>query len=318
MVGPNASGKTNILEAIYCLATGQSFRAETEQELIGIGNSLARIAGQTGSDELEMIWDGRERFHKLYKVNGVGKRQIDFVGNLRAVLFCPQDIEIVTDSPSTRRKYLDSVLSLVHRDYRIAISTYERAMRNRNKILWKIREFDFDGDLQLEYWDNLLIDNGRIIHQRRKEYLDFINNWETDFFPVTVHYDHSIISKERLEKYRSAEVAAAVTLVGPHRDEFTIYNLQFSNKRNIKTIGSRGEQRMAVFTMKLGELEYVRQQAVDSSPTLLLDDIFSELDHENRRRLLQVVPKQQTIMTTTDLHLVEKGYTKHVEIIELI
>lgn len=303
IVGPNAIGKTNILEAIYCLATGKSFRAETERELVGIGNSLARIEGKTEDNELEIIWDNRERFQKLYRVNGVGKRMVDFVGNLRVVLFCPQGIEIVADSPSTRRRYLDSVLSLVYRDYRVASHIYERALRQRNRLLWRIREEQRAASSeQLGYWDDLLITNGGIIYQRRKEYLDFLG----------FDYDYSIISAERLRKYAAEEIAAATTLVGPQRDDFKIVK----NGKNLHTFGSRGEQRLAIFEMKLKELEYV-EKITGEKPVLLLDDIFSELDHNNRHRILQVIPKQQTIMTTTDLHLVEKEYVKHVEVVEL-
>lgn len=299
IVGPNATGKTNILEAVYCLATGKSFRAEEERELIREGSVFAKATADEG--RLEIVWDNRDRLQKLYRVNGVGKRMVDFVGNLRVVLFSPADIEIVANSPSTRRKYLDSVLSLVHKDYRIAAHIYERALRQRNRLLWRVRE-EHLSRTQLEYWDKLLIGNGGIVHDRRREYLNFLN------FP----YSHSIISEDRLKKYAAEEVAAAMTLVGPQRDDFTVVK----NGKNLHTFGSRGEQRLAVFDIKLGELAYV-EKMTGEKPVLLLDDIFSELDHANRHHILKVIPKQQTIMTTTDLHLVEKGYIKHVDVMEL-
>ncbi len=299
IVGPNAAGKTNILEAIYALSTGKSFRAEKEIEVIKDGVEVARIE----ANGLEILWDFRERFSKLYRINGVGKRQVDFVGNLRCVLFCPQDIEIVSDSPSTRRRYLDSVLNLVYREYWVASRIYEKALRQRNRLLWRIREERLAvSRQQLDYWDNLLISNGKIIHDRRREYLNFL-----DF-----DYDHSIISEERLKKYAVEEIASATTLVGPQRDDFRV----IQKGRNLKSFGSRGEQRLAIFAMKLKELEYV-EKIIGEKPTLLLDDIFSELDHQNRHKLLQIIPKQQTIMTTTDLHLVEKAAIKHFELINL-
>jgi DNA replication and repair protein RecF len=298
IVGPNAAGKTNILEAIYALATGKSFRAEREQDVISHGSLVTCVI----SNNLEIIWDARERFQKLYKINGVGKRQMDFVGNLRAVLFCPQDIEIVTDGPSIRRHYLDLVLSQIFKDYRLAISIYEKALRQRNKLLWQLRERLGARGEQLEYWDNLLINNGETIHERRKDCLKFLN----------VQYDYSIISAERLEKYAHEEIASATTLVGPHRDDFTIAK----GTHKIKSFGSRGEQRLAIFDIKLKELEYI-EKITGEKPILLLDDIFSELDHVNRRRILEVIPKQQTIMTTTDLHLVEKAHLKDFNLITL-
>lgn len=315
IVGPNAVGKTNVLEAMEILATGKSFRAEAEKEVIREGQQVGRIVGETGDNELEIIWDDRERFQKLYKVNGVGKRQVDFVGNLRAVLFSPQDIEIATDSPSTRRRYLDSVLSQTSKEYRLAAHIYERALRQRNRLLWRIREEGVSRQ-QLSYWDELLINNGSIIHEHRKNYLEFLNGLKPAIFPVSLKYDHSVISQERLQKYAREEVAAAATLVGPHRDDFAIEKHHQQHEENVRSYGSRGEQRLAVFAIKLGELEYIKRMTSDS-PVLLLDDIFSELDHVNRHHVLEVIPKQQTIMTTTDLHLVDKRLLKKVETIEL-
>ena len=301
IVGPNAVGKTNIIEAIYTLAIGKSFRAEKEQDVIKIDGNFASIT----TENLEILFDNRERFTKIYRVNGVGKRQMDFVGNLRAVLFCPQDIEIATDGPSIRRHYLDLVLSQVYKDYRQAISIYEKALRQRNRLLWQIRESSESGvhsSEQLRYWDEVLIINGKIIHDRRKDYLSYLN----------LPYDHSIISTDLLGKYAHEEIAAATTLVGPHRDDFKVV----VGNKNIKSFGSRGEQRLAVFNIKLGELAYI-EKITGEKPLLLLDDVFSELDHANRHMVLKIIPKQQTIMTTTDLHLVEQKMLFGLELITL-
>ncbi len=307
IVGPNAIGKTNVLEAVYLLATGKSFRAEKEIELVRDGAQVARIA----SEELEIIWDTRERFSKHYKVNGVPKRQLDFVGNLRAVLFSPQDIELITDSPSIRRKYLDLVLTQVFRDYRAAASVYEKALRQRNRLLRRIRDEGIPRE-QLYYWDELLVMNGKVIHDRRREFLNFLTDAKNDIFPISLQYDHSTITVDRLAKYANEEVGAATTLVGPHRDDFKVLN----GKREVRLFGSRGEQRMATFELKLGELAFIKE-VTGEDPILLLDDVFSELDHSNRHKLLEVIPSQQTIMTTTDLHLVEKEFLEGVELVEL-
>jgi DNA replication and repair protein RecF len=136
---------------------------------------------------------------------------------------------------------------------------------------------------------------------------------------LNIYYDSSEISAERLDKYEREEVAAGATLVGPHRDDFRV----FDEKRDIHVFGSRGEQRLAVLWLKLGELEYLsggdyaRAVGMSERPVLLLDDIFSELDHEHRHMVLDVMPRQQTIITVTDLHLVERGYLEKVEKIEL-
>lgn len=324
IVGPNAIGKTNILEAIFCLALGKSFRAEEESEVIrnsdGESAGIAKILGKTESDELEIIWDHRERFSKLFRINGVGKRQVDFLGHLRAVGFSPTDIEIVTDSPAIRRKYLDSVLSQIDKDYRVAASVYGKAIRQRNRLLWRIREEQVPRSAygeQLRYWDELLIEKGAVIHKQRRDFLNFLNDFKDKPMPVVVHYDHSIISGERLAKYTHEELSAATTLVGPHRDDFMIEVIdKKERRRNMKSFGSRGEQRLAVFTMKMAELEYIFLKT-GQRPILLLDDIFSELDDGNRELVMETVKKQQTVMTTAEEEVVELLKGEEMEVVRL-
>jgi len=324
-IGANAVGKTNILEAIYCLATGKSFRAVEEREVVRGGLGVGRVAAIVSNEvELELVWDNRERFQKLYRVNGVGKRQIDFVGHLTAVLFQPEDLEIVIGSPSLRRKYLDGVLSQAHKDYRLAHHIYEKALRQRNRLLLGAKkEHRILSRSQLEYWNALLIEKGAIIHNFRKGFIDFLNDSPNNFFPIKVSYDHSIISVARLEKYHQEELLAGTTLVGPHRDDFIVEfeDQSASGRAKFKILGnygSRGQQRLGVLALKIGELDYVEKQN-GVRPLLLLDDIFSELDKDNRQHVLDLISKQQTIMTTTDIHESEEHFLKklHSNIIHL-
>ena len=320
LVGPNASGKTNLLEAVYLLATGKSFRAGVEREMISYGKEIARVKGKVkseeGMEELEILLTtgqvgGEKVAKKKYSINKVGKRRMDFVGRLRCVLFGPEDLEIIVDSPSTRRNYLDNVLEQVDRDYRRSSLSYQKGLRQRNKLLEQIREEGKSRSV-LFFWDKLLIENGEVITQKREEFIEFINQQPDYFGDLNLVYDKSVISPQRLEKYAGEEVAAGMTLVGPHRDDFRV----MMKKRSLHTFGSRGEQRTAVFSLKLGELEYVAERT-EERPVLLLDDIFSELDHERRKRLLEVIPKQQTIITTTDIHLVEPAHRRKVETLSL-
>jgi DNA replication and repair protein RecF len=167
----------------------------------------------------------------------------------------------------------------------------------------------------LFFWDKLLIENGQRISEKRKELIDFANQYfETlkGFGDFRLEYDKSIISPQRLEKYAREEVAAGVTLVGPHRDD-----IQFElEDRNLHTFGSRGEQRMAIFNLKLAELEFVSEKTA-ARPVLLLDDIFSELDQEHRSQIIRVIPKQQTIITATDRRLFDKRLYQKAETIFL-
>ncbi len=304
IVGPNTAGKTNILEAIFLLATGKSFHAEKDMEMIRFGEKIARVK----TDGLEIVLMPQKR----YLVNGVSKRQMDFIGNIRAVLFAPTDLELITDSPSLRRKYLDFVLIQVDREYRRALSLYEKGVRQRNKLLERIRDEGIPHS-QLYFWDDLLIKNGQIITLKRQEYINYINYQPSDLGVFSVVYDRSEMSRERLDQYTREEVSAATTLVGPHRDDFKILK---GEDKDISLYGSRGEQRMAILWLKMAELEFITSKT-GSRPLLLLDDIFSELDKAHRNHIMEIIPKQQTIITTTDLEELDKEVLNKVKIIEL-
>src|SRR5207244_313897 len=150
IVGPNASGKTNLLESIYLLSTGKSFKASVEEEMINYHRDLSRVKGKSEDTKLEIILTrgeievGEDKYERATRkkmlVNGVSRRLIDFAGKFKVVLFAPQDLDLVTESPSIRRKFLDSVLSQVDREYHRAILSYEKGLRQRNKLLFRICE----------------------------------------------------------------------------------------------------------------------------------------------------------------------------------
>ena len=310
IVGPNASGKTNVLEAIYLLSTAKSFRADRNVEMIHWGEELARVTGEILNDEeaqLEVVIttgliNGAKAPKKRCLVNGVAKRQSDLVGNLYSVAFRPEDLEIVTDSPGTRRRFLDEVLSQVDREYARSLLSYEKGLRQRNKLLDFIREGEAERS-QLAFWDKLLCKNGEIITKKREELIAFFNEkksfLDTDVkTSLALYYDRSAISPERLERYKEQELLAGATLVGPHRDDFQIIQ-KGGTDRDLSIYGSRGEQRMAALALKLCQLEFV-ESIKEIRPLLLLDDIFSELDEEHRQLVSGLLGQQQTIVTMTD------------------
>ena len=325
LVGDNGTGKTNILESINLLATGKSFKAKVEREMIKHDAELARVQGKVVDSQDEeirlevMLTRGfvntkssnpDKAPKKRLLVNRVAKRLVDFAGNLKTVFFGPGDLSLVTSSPSSRRRFLNNVLFQVDREYRRSILSYEKGLRQRNKLLFKIRESG-GARSQLHFWDKLLIKNGDYIAKKREEVIDFINSQKSingENFEIV--YDKSAISESRLEKFERQEVAAATTLVGPHRDDF-IFKL---NGRELASFGSRGEARMGILWIKIAEVEFVRERAGEY-PTLLLDDIFSELDHEHREVVMEVAARQQTIITTADPHFVIRQ--KGSEVIEL-
>lgn len=321
IIGPNASGKTNILESLFVLATGKSFRARIEEEMVNYDKVIARVKGRIKTDsmltDLEAVLTrgfvdiGKSSLEKIARkkllVNGVGKRLIDFAGILKVTLFGPWDLDLVTESPSLRRRFVDTVLAQVDREYRRASLSYEKGLRQRNRLLLRIREEGLSRS-QLLFWDKLLVKNGDYISEKRQEFIDFINTTGgLDEQKFEIAYDKSAISEARLEQYAEEEIAAATTLVGPHRDDF-IFKLE---RRELSRFGSRGEQRMAVLWLKLAELTFI-ERVSGERPTLLLDDIFSELDHPHRKIVMKVAEKQQTIITTADPHFIEnfKGVEK--------
>lgn len=340
-VGANAIGKTNLLESIHLLATGKSFHASTDSEMIAFDKEFARVKGEIHPSAQDISPDDTidktllEVFltqgevekiktpYKTFSVNSVAKRMVDFAGNLKVVLFWPLDLDLITGSPSLRRKYLNSVLTQVDREYRRCLLSYERGMRQRNRILEHIREGKASRS-QLLFWDQLLIKTGSYITKRRKEYLDYVNAYSIphDAFGdmnYRVLHDASTISVERLGKYEQEEVAAGVTLVGPHRDDIIIEVGIKDGKqiyRNLSHFGSRGEQRLGVLFLKLTELAFIKETS-GTTPVFLLDDILSELDHEHRQIIFDIIGSQQTIVTTIDAHFIEKKYFDAVELIQL-
>jgi len=340
IVGPNASGKTNILESLFLLSTGKSFRARIEEEMINYEDDIARVAARVGNTEQVESSMSKNKNHttklevvltrglidigtnkpervarKKLLLNGISKRLVDFAGTFKTVLFGPQHLGLVTESPSIRRDFLDTLLSQVDREYRRAILSYEKGLRQRNKLLFRIREEGLSRS-QLMFWNQLLIKNGDYISKKREEFIDFTNNIQDPRFNAQykLDYDKSAISEVRLEQYKDEEVAVATTLVGPHRDDmqFQILNSELQKKRNLATYGSRGETRMGVLWLKLSELAFIEEKTRSASsgqaggkPTLLLDDIFSELDHEHRKIVMRVAMNQQTIITTADPHFLE-------------
>lgn len=321
IIGPNASGKTNILESLFILSTGKSFKAKVEEEVINYKKDISRITGVLSQIKLETIITrgqidiGADRPEKAPRkkllVNGVPRRMMDFTGNFKTVLFGPWDMDLVTEAPSIRRKFLDNVLSQVDREYRRSSLSYEKGLRQRNKVLWDIRETGLGRD-RLLFWNQLLIKNGDYITRKREEFINFVNGmkFEINGLKLNLYYDKSIISGGRLEDYKDEEIAAGSTLVGPHRDDFTFNK----GERSLASFGSRGEQRMGVLWLKIAELSFIEEKTGER-PTLLLDDIFSELDEDHRKTVMEVADKQQTIITSVDEDFVKN--IKKVERVEL-
>lgn len=310
IVGPNTAGKTNILEAIYLLSTGKSFKAEKDIEFIRFGKELSRVKGKAEDVDLEVVFTTTL---KKYLVNGVSKRRVDFASFLSIVLFSPIDLALVTDSPGNRRRFLDHVLEVMDREYRLSLMTYEKAIRQRNALLQKAKETGVKNGKMFEIWDDLVILHGQKITQKREEFIGMLNSAKKPVFDFILTYDKSVISKERLLQYKDAEIGAGVTLVGPHRDDFFVY---MEKEKEVRSFGSRGQQRLAVLQLKLLEMQQI-EETTGKKPLLLLDDIFSELDNGHIELVSKMIGSNQTILTTTHKEFTGNEFLKHVDMIEL-
>lgn len=324
IVGPNAIGKTNLIESIFFLATGKSFKSQ-EGQFVQLGQNVARIAGTIAEDSegedgerLEIVFANEQRFQKKYLVNGISRRRVDFAGHVTAVLFTPSDLELISGQPGTRRKFLDEVLEQVDRDYRLALTLYTKALRQRNALLDQVQQTGIRNPKLFAYWDELLITNGTLITQKREAFLNFVNERQKDFFSFTVTYDKSVMSRERLDTYQHAEVGAGVTLVGPQRDDVIIETHHDSSDElvEVRSFASRGQQRLVTLELKLAQIAYLEELA-KKKPLLLLDDIFSELDSGNIKRVLTLLKGHQTIITTTHKEFLEDSGLDTREVIEL-
>lgn len=330
LIGKNTSGKTNILEALNILTFGKSKKCEQENDLIREGQDHASISAQIENKDsfsLQVIYainSATNRVARRYLKNNLARTQSDFAGNFLSVSFFPEDLKIITDSPGTRRSFLNQCLIQTDTKYRKSLQIYERVIRSRNAILEKIKN-GMGKKQELEYWNKIAIENGEYLTKKRGEFVEFIvgaglrparpsrrlgapGGSSDPPLRLNVTYDRSEISPARLSQYADAEIASTSTLVGPHRDDLIFMD----KKRNLKTFGSRGEQRLTVLLLKLKELEYIEQETGEK-PVLLLDDIFSELDLENRHFVLNLINGRQTVITTADEEEIENVGLEEVQ-----
>lgn len=338
-LGGNAQGKSNLLEAVYMLASGRSARAGSEPELIAWqseaeGQLVARLVGsverRAGPVQLEAIViasggpQQASRAGKRLRVNGIPRRASDFVGQLRAVLFTAEDMAIVTGAPSERRRYLDSMLSQRDRRYYGAISRYARILQQRNAGLKRVKEGLASPD-EMAFWDEALVAEGSVILEARIRACAMLGPLAGAFHrelsgeameSLDVEYSPRVgdegavleldgpasaqelagVLKAGIASLRRREVAAGMSLVGPHRDEVLIR----INGSSAASFGSRAQVRTATLALRLAEARLLQHDIADP-PVLLLDDILSELDERRRRSVLVTIADfDQVWFTATD------------------
>src|SRR5260370_28249306 len=339
--GENAQGKTNLLEAVAMLATSNSFHASSDREIINwhASDHVTRITasverhneavkieiviidqtqqeqGSSAKREVQFI-SPNDRQRKRIKINSVPKRAIDLIGLVTVVLFSPNDLSLVDGSPEERRRFLDRGLCQMQPHYCQALQKYRKIVTQRSALLKRIRENQEDPRM-LDFLDEKLTELATMITFERRRMVDSLNQHVDELQAIisggrehlTIVYRPSFLiepawdSMETLQNYRAQlvdarrkEIRQGVCLLGPHRDD-----LEFLvNGVNMLTYGSRGQQRTVALSTKLAELAYMRASTGDE-PVLLLDDVFSELDHLRREYLLhEVLQPEQVLLTPTD------------------
>ena len=352
LYGPNAAGKSSVVEALALLSSGKSFRAGKVEEMIAFQADLARVSLKANSslaaikaspaetdlaglDELSLsilltrgVVNGKRTHRQLYNVNDNRRRKKDFVGQLLTVVFRPEDMRLIEGSPGRRRDFLNTPLQLTSRNYGHHLSQYEKALRRRNKLLSLIKDGEQSASV-LTYWDLSLIKHGEKIQQHRRDLTEFINAQVESPLPMRITYRPSLISQSALDSHKRAAIATGFTLIGPHKDDFLILidanakegaadgratsQIRSTNFQSLDAFGSRGQKRLGVLWLKKAELMYLKQQT-QQQPVLLLDDILSELDKENRQRVLELIKEEQTIITTAYPALIKEVRAKFTKV----
>ncbi len=330
LLGDNAQGKSNFLEAIYLLATSKTPRAAADIELINWAalreaSPVARLEAQAqraaGGLRLEIALrgdtdsEGQVRYvHKRVRINGVVRRAADLIGLINVVLFSPKDIDLVDGEPALRRRYLDITISQVDHRYLRSLQRYHRVLRQRNRLLRLIAEGRARIQ-ELDFWDRELVGTGSyLIELREQTVADLDERARVIHEQLTggqeemqIIYQQSV-SKEAFSRVlfqsRDKELAQAMTLTGPHRDD-----LRFLGQgRDMGTYGSRGQNRTVALSLKLAEAQLIAARTGDP-PILLLDDVLSELDARRRHHLLQAASGyQQVLITSSDIDRFEEDF----------
>lgn len=311
-IGDNAQGKTNILESIYYCSIGKSHRTNRDKELICWNNNEAYIQSYIAKErldkkiEIKIFKEGRKGINiNKIKVNKIS----ELLGNFNVVMFSPEDLKIVKESPSYRRKFLDIELCKLSRMYYYNLVQYNKVLEEKNILLRKWNEKNIG---ILEIYNKQLSKFGGEIIKQRKNYIDKLNNIGNDIHKkisngteqIEFKYITSVKNIDEAEnqlllnfkKNVERDIEKRITSEGPHRDDFQV----LINNIDAKTFGSQGQQRTAVLTIKFASLEIIKG-ITGEYPVLLLDDVLSELDSKRQEYILNSIKNIQTMITCTGI-----------------
>ncbi len=318
LYGANGSGKTNLLESMHLLSVGRSHRTSADREMIAEGEDVAFIRAQTqrldGKHDIEVRLYPLLKPQKRVLIHGKAAERIsDMMGHATTVMFAPEDLRIVSDGPAARRRFIDMQLSQIRPSYLKALRRYLTTLESRNALLkaQKNKPAD-DFDRQMDAWDEQLAGAAVYVVEPRRWFLTELSARAQEQYAAiaedrdevfTLRYTGPLATTPTpyrdmlaaLKRSRDEDARRLFTTFGPHRDDLS---LMLSGKE-LRAYGSQGQVRTAVLSMKLGEIQLIENE-MGELPTLLLDDVFSELDHQRRNALLQSTQGVQTFITCTD------------------
>lgn len=334
LYGKNAQGKTNLLESIYVLALTKSHRSFIDHSLIKEGESSSKINGviekEGISTSYEVLLESKKK--KCFIDHDEIKKLADYISNLNIIIFYPDDLEIIKDSPKLRRRYLNTEISQLDRNYFKILNDYTRLLKMRNESLKNMSSYSGMEHPYFKAVTDYFIEKAALIYKMRMKFIKKINEYcETIFFDISGYHDFSVkyetnlnlddmtvdeIKEELKKKYQEIslqEYRSKITLFGPHKDDMSFW----LNDTNLRTKGSQGQQRMAILAIKLSEIT-VFENYCHQKPILLLDDVFSELDDHKKNNLLFYINNDiQTIITTTEISNIEESILEKAKLIEI-
>lgn len=307
--GDNAQGKTNILEAAYVSGTTKSHRGTKDRDMIQFGNDEAHIETivEKNGVDFEIDMHLKKNHAKGIAINKIPiKKASELFGIINFVFFSPEDLNIIKNGPSERRRFIDMELSQIDKLYLSYLGNYNKVLNQRNHLL-KDMYYNPELSATLPVWDEQLVKYGRFIIQRRNKFIYELNkkvsyihynltggkeNLNLKYEPNTNEEDFESL----ILKNRERDIRLKNTNVGPHRDDIC-FNVQ---DIDIRKFGSQGQQRTAALSLKLSEIEIVKE-SIHDTPILLLDDVLSELDFNRQNYLLDNIHDIQTLITCTGL-----------------
>lgn len=332
LIGENAQGKTNILESIYVLAMAKSHRASNDKELIRWETDYGKIKGDIknryGNFPLELLINKKG---KKGRVNHIEQTKLsNYIGQVNVVMFAPEDLNIVKGSPQVRRRFIDMEIGQISPVYLHELLNFQKLLKQRNQLLKNSQGKPKIDEMLFDIYTEQYIQSAVQIIRKRFEFIDFLQVWAENIHSgiskglekLTIKYfpsngikkewtaeEMATYLEEKIAELKQREIERGITLVGPHRDD-----LQFLvNGYDIQTYGSQGQQRTTALSLKLAEIELIKQETREA-PILLLDDVLSELDDFRQSHLLNTIQGEvQTFVTTTSVEGIHHETIQHAK-----